>query len=192
MIQLLMVTPAYSWSLGNLFKNDKYAENGFEYAYPESSGVSIVFGNAKNGRAFVRIVLDPDDYSGGSICRGEVYRDVRPFLKTAALRFWIRGASGGEKAWIALVDEEKSDGHKTVVRLPVDWFGGIKNDWTLISIPLESFGEQGVYWDAKELREVDNPFDWNHVAEFRIESKKGENPSFDVQVDDIVIVKLAR
>lgn len=203
----IMSTTASGWNLGSLFSKPRkdtestivgkffdeiYAGNGFQYAYPESSEVSIVQGSAKSGKASVRFRLAADDYSGGSICLNDKVLALRPFLKTGALQFWIRGIRGNEKAWVALVDEEKSDGRKTVVRLPIEWFGGIKADWSFISIPIENFGEQGVYWDAKDNREADNPFDWDKVAEFRIESKKGENPVFEVQVDDIVFVNLQR
>ena len=119
-------------------------------------------------------------------------RVKRPVFRKGALQFWVKGTSGNEKAFVALVDDEKSDGIKTVVRLEIDWFGPITTDWTFFSIPLEKFGTGGVYWDAEKRREIEHAFDWDRVAEFRIEVKKGDNEAFRIRVDDIVIVKSLR
>jgi hypothetical protein len=175
-----------------IFFRDSYAANGYQYAYPAGSAVSIDRKIFHGGKASLRFDLVHDDYSGGSVCLNNKVYDLRKYLKNGALQFWVKGAQGGEKTWAALVDEEKSDGKKTVVRLAVDWFGQVTGDWTLISIPLEHFGERGIYWDEKELREVDNVFDWDRVAEFRVEVKKDENSEFRIWIDDIVIVKSLR
>ena len=174
------------------FFSESYAHNGFQYAYPASSSVTVAKGNAHGGRYALQFDLDPDDYSGGSICLGDRVYNLKPFFRKGTLQFWAKGAAGNEKAWVALVDDEKSDGHKTVVRLEIGWFGPVTTDWTLFSIPLEKFGERGVFWDAKEQREVDDAFDWERVAEFRIEVKKGDNSTFRLWVDDVVIVKSLR
>jgi len=181
-------------NLVGFFFKDAYAFNGFQYAYPEGSHVKIVRGKgmAHSGNAAVQFDLVASDYSGGSICLNRKTYDFKKYTKKGALQFWVKGVQGGEKAWVALVDDDKIDGHKTVVRLEVDWFGAITDKWTLVSIPLEHFGNQGVYWDAKSGREVDADFDWEHVAEFRIEIKKDENKSFRIWVDDIQVVKSLR
>ncbi len=174
------------------FFNETCAHNGFNYSYPASSSVSVVRGNAHTGKYALQFDLDPDDYSGGSICLNERVYNLKSLYHKGALQFWVKGAKGNEKAWVALVDEEKNDRQKTVVRLEIGWFGVVTTDWTLISIPLEKFGERGAYWDDKDQREVDNVFDWERVAEFRIEVKKGDNSEFRLWVDDIVIMKSLR
>jgi hypothetical protein len=177
-----------------VFFKDSYAHHGFQYAYPDGARVSIARGEkmAHTGKASVQFDLVASDYSGGSVCLNEKTFNIKKYVKKGALRFWVKGAQGGEKAWVALVDDEKSDGHKTVVRLEIDWFGGISDKWTLVSIPLKHFGKKGVYWDAKEQREVDDKFDWERVAEFRIEIKKDDNSGFRIWVDDIQVVKSLR
>lgn len=177
-----------------VFFKDSYASNGFQYAYPDGSRVSIARGEtmAHTGKAAVQFDLVASDYSGGSVCLNEKTFNIKKYVKKGALRFWVKGAQGGEKAWVALVDDEQSDGHKTAVRLEIDWFGGISDHWTLVSIPLKHFGKKGVYWDAKEQREVDDTFDWDRVAEFRIEIKKDDNSEFRIWVDDIQVVKSLR
>ena len=47
-------------------------------------------------------------------------------------------------------------------------------------------------YDEGEQREIDCPFDWNRVSEFRIEVKKDVNSTFCIWIDDIVVVKSLR
>ncbi len=177
------------------FFDEAYAANGYQYVYPEASKVAIAEGIAKNGEVSLQFDLVNDDYSGGSVCLYNVVYNLRPYVKKAALQFWIKGALGNEKAWVALVDDEKSDHRKTVVRLPIYYFGTITKEWSMISIPLEQFkkersGMQSVYWDKKSRRELPDDFDWDKIAEFRIEIKKNDNATFRIWVDDIFIVKM--
>gem|GEM_PF-3658974 len=186
---------SYDKDVVGWFFDDAYAHSGYHYAYPPVSSVKIVKGNAKRGRCSCCMELAVDDYSGASICLKDHCYDLRPVIKSAALQFWIRGSGANEKAIVALVDEDASDGKKTVVRVPLEWFGRIGAEWSLVSIPLESFvklNERGLYWDGQKGQEVSDDFDWNRVAEFRIESRKDENASFEVFVDDVVIVKTIR
>jgi hypothetical protein len=90
---------------------------------------------------------------------------------------------------VALVDDENRDAMKTVVRAPLSEYGGITNEWRLVSIPLAKFGHKGVFWDAKKRVEVPHPFDWNAVAEFRVEIKKSDNKAFRVWVDDVFVLR---
>ena len=75
------------------------------------------------------------------------------------------------------------------MRVPCSNYGGISKEWKQISIPLADFGKRGVYWDEKKRVEVPNKFDWDQVAEFRMEIKKGDNKKFRAWVDDIFICK---
>ena len=171
------------------FFDEDFVSGGYAYWYPDNSKVFIPEESGKNGEVALQFDLNAQDYSGGSVCLYNLLYDLRPYYARGALQFWIKGKNGGEIAWAALVDEENSDGKKTVVRLPVQNYGGISNEWKQISIPLADFGKRGVYWDAKKRVEVPYRFDWNAVAEFRLEIKKNDNPSFRVWVDDIFILR---
>jgi hypothetical protein len=188
-------TPASGNVLFRFF-DETFTPGGFVYVYPEESKVSIDEDNAKNGEVSLQFDLVADDYSGGAVCLYKMTYNLRPQLKKAALQFWIKGALGNENAMAAFVDEDKSDRRKTVVRVPVNWYGRITKEWSLISIPLEHFvrlNEKGVYWDKRwKDKEFPRDFDWDRVAEFRIEVRKDENKSFRVWVDDIFIVKMTR
>ncbi len=171
------------------FFEEDFISGGFPYWYPDNSKVFIPEESGKNGEVSIEFDLEAGDYSGGSVCLWNLLYDVTPYYSAGALQFWIKGKNGGEIAWAALVDEENTDGKKTVVRLPIQNYGGIKNEWTQISIPLADFGKRGVYWDPKKRVEVPNAFDWEKVSEFRLEIKKADNPEFVAWVDDIFICK---
>ncbi|MBD3418514.1 MAG: carbohydrate-binding protein [Chitinivibrionales bacterium] len=171
------------------FFDEDFISGGYAYWYPDASKVFIPEESGKNGEVALKFQLEANDYSGGSVCLWNLLYDISPYYAGGALQFWIKGKQGGEIAWVALVDEENSDGKKTVVRLPLSDYGGITNKWTSISIPLSDFGARGVYWDPKKKVEIANRFDWEKVTEFRIEIKKADNKSFDVWVDDIFVVR---
>lgn len=179
-------------AVAGCFFDDQYGAHGFNYTYPPGSTISISRDVVKQGKVALKFDLVPTAFSGGSICLQDKTLNLQPFINKGALQFWIKGAVGDEKAWVALVDEDTTDKHKTVVRVDISWFGKISTDWSFISIPLKHFGDRGVYWDETEQREIDNDFDWDKVAEFRIEVRKDENKSFTVWVDDIVVTKSIR
>jgi hypothetical protein len=171
------------------FFDEDFVAGGYEYWYPDRSKVFIPEESGKNGEVALQFDLAADDYSGGSVCLYNLLYDMRPYYDAGALQFWIKGSRGGESARAALVDDENSDGKKTVVRLPINDYGGITDEWTHVSIPLADFGARGVFWDPKKNVELPEPFQWGKVAEFRIEIKKGDNETFRVWVDDIFVLR---
>jgi hypothetical protein len=171
------------------FFDDDFVSGGYQYTYPDAAKVFIPEESGHDSEVSLQFDLVADDYSGGSVCLYNLLYDLTPYYSKGALQFWIKGAKGGENAWVALVDDETRDGMKTVVRLPLNDFGGISGEWRLASIPLARFGRKGVYWDPKKRIEVPHAFDWNAVAEFRIEIKKGDNPAFRVWADDIAVLR---
>lgn len=171
------------------FFDEDFVSGGYAYWYPNDSKLFIKEESGKNGEVALQFNLNAGDYSGGSVCLYNLLYDLRPYFSTGALQFWVKGFHGGEIAWAALVDEENADGKKTVVRLPLQNYGGISNEWKQITIPLADFGKRGVFWDVKKRVEVPNYFEWNAVGEFRLEIKKADNKEFDVLIDDIFIMK---
>ncbi len=168
------------------FFNENFAPGGFCYAYPHKSMVSITDTVSQNGIFSAQITLDISDYSGGAISLGSSV-DLTAYKKNGALKFWIKGKTGGEKAWIALVDQSRRSREKAAVRLPLSKYTTITKESQQVCIPLIDFKEQGSYWDSNRKAEIPCEFDWSSVSEFRIEIKKGENRSFTVFLDDICI-----
>jgi hypothetical protein len=171
------------------FFDDDFVAGGYQYTYPDAAKLFIPEESGHESDVALQFDLEAGDYSGGSVCLYNLMYDLTPYYTRGALEFWIKGARGGEIAWVALVDDENRDGKKTVVRIPLNDNGGITNEWRKVSIPLAKFGRKGVFWDAKKRVEEPQPFDWKAVTEFRIEIKKAENPSFRVWVDDIAVLR---
>jgi len=171
------------------FFDEDFVSGGYQYTYPEASKLHIPEESGHASDVSLQFDLDAGDYSGGAVCLYNLAYDLRTYYSTGALQFWIKGARGGEIATVGLVDDETRDGKKTAVRVPLSEFGGITQEWKLVTIPLSKFGRKGVFWDAKKRVEVPEPFDWTSVTEFRVEIKKGDNPAFRVWVDDIFVLK---
>lgn len=171
------------------FFDDDFVSGGYQYTYPDASKIFIPEESGHESEVSLQFDLEASDYSGGSVCLYNLMYDLTSYYSRGALQFWVKGARGGEIGWVALVDDENRDGKKTVTRIPLNDFGGITNEWRLVSVPLSKFGKRGVFWDAKKRVEEPQPFDWSTVSEFRIEIKKAENPSFRIWVDDIAILR---
>ena len=163
---------------------------GYTYQYPRENPEPILTDKyAMEGALSMEIELIASDYSGVAICiAGSV--DLTPYLEEGVLEFWIKGEKGGENALFVLVDDGvKSNGESLQVKLRSKSLGEITTEWKHFSIPLKLFGMTGVYWDAKNTREVMLPFAWENFKGFRLEVRKDENESFKVWIDDIVIKK---
>ncbi|MCL2207706.1 MAG: hypothetical protein FWB90_06375 [Fibromonadales bacterium] len=164
---------------------------GYTYQYPRENPEPFFTDKyAMEGDLSMEIELIASDYSGVAICiAGSA--NIEPYLEEGVLQFWIKGSQGGEIAQYVLVDDGvKSGGESMQVKIGSKSFGDITTEWQRITIPLKLFGTTGVYWDAKNLREVMLPFSWNNVKGFRIEVRKDENKYFKVWLDDIVIKKV--
>ncbi|MFA6341228.1 MAG: carbohydrate binding domain-containing protein [Fibrobacteraceae bacterium] len=167
---------------------------GYTYQYPRENPAPFMtdIAGAKQGDLAMQIELIASDYSGVAICiAGSV--DLTPYYEDGVLDFWIKGNQGGENALFVLVDDGvKSNGESFQVKLRSKSFGEVTKDWKHFSIPLKSFGITGVYWDAKNTREVMGPFAWSNFKGFRLEVRKDENTAFKVWVDDVVIKKVGQ
>lgn len=164
---------------------------GYTYQYPRENPEPVMtdVAGAMEGDLAMQIELIASDYSGVAICiAGSV--DLTPYFEEGSLEFWIKGAEGGENALFVLVDDGvKSNGESLQVKLRSKSFGEITKEWKHFSIPLKTFGLTGLYWDAKNTRDVMLPFAWSNFKGFRLEVRKDENQSFKVWIDDVVIRK---
>ena len=166
---------------------------GYTYQYPRENPEPFMTDKyAKQGDLSMEIELLANDYSGVAICiAGTV--NVIPYMEEGVLEFWIKGNKGGEVTQYVLVDDGvKSNGESLQVKISSKSFGEITTDWRHISVPLKLFGETGVYWDAKNQREVMMPFAWDNVKGFRLDVRKDENTAFKVWIDDVVIKKVGK
>ena len=172
------------------FFDEQYRQGGYDYAYGgKSKGVTITKAGGYKSKAAVQINLDPKDYSGASICLYNETFDLSKYMLDSKLEFYIKGTKGGEQLLIGLLDEEVSDGKKTQVKMSLNKYVQITKDWQKVSIPLVDFPDRGLYWDQTKKTELPARIDWNKIAEIRFSIDKGTNPSFNIFVDNIEIVK---
>ena len=174
----------------NTFYDEDFQQGGFTYTYGGATKVRQQEGEGALGSEyFLHFSIDQSDYSGAAVCLWNQSFDLSALLKTGAVVFQARGKNGGEKIRIGLVDDEKSDSRKTVVRADVSpKYGTIKKgEWTTFVIPLRDFGKRGVAWDAAKGVEVGAEFQWDLVQEFRVITNKGDNPECEVDIDNFQI-----
>lgn len=171
------------------FFDEDFQQGGFTYTYGGSSKVGQREGDGANGSEyFLHYNLDQKEYSGAAVCLWNMSFDLTSNLKAGALVLQARGKNGGENVFVGLVDDEKSDGWKTVVRVELSKYGKIKKgEWTTFVIPLRDFGKRGVAWDAAKGIEVPLAFQWDNVQEFRVLTNKNQNPEGEVDVDNVQV-----
>jgi hypothetical protein len=177
-----------AWSTSTFFDED-LPTGGFTFTYGGTTTIATVEGRgADNSEFFLHTSLDPKEYSGVAACLWNSSFDLTPFLKTGALVFQARATTGSEKFFVGLADDEKSDGWKSVVRLPANAYGSLaKGAWTTFVVPLRDFPRKGMAWDAAKGIEKPLTFQWNLVQEFRVLSNKGENTSLEIDFDNVRI-----
>lgn len=177
-----------AWATSTFFDED-LPTGGFTFTYGGTTSIATVEGRgAENSEYFIHASLDPKEYSGVAACLWNSSFDLTPFLKTGALVFQARATTGSEKFFVGLADDEKSDGWKSVVRLPANAYGSLgKGAWTTFVVPLRDFPRKGMAWDAAKGIEKPLTFQWNLVQEFRVLSNKGENASLEIDLDNVRI-----
>jgi hypothetical protein len=176
-----------------LFDEDNLCDEGCvlsQYAYPEATSRVVVTDEfAHGGEESALFDLDQHDYSGGCIYIGNISLPAEPYFARGALDFWIKGASGGEKCFIVLSDEEKKENIDVEVKLSLSDYAQITTDWTHVSIPLHDFGRRGTYYDSIKDVEIPHRINWNMLYGFLLTTDKGQNASFKVWVDEVYIIK---
>ncbi|MDR0305051.1 MAG: hypothetical protein LBH98_09855 [Chitinispirillales bacterium] len=172
-----------------IFFEENFVAGGYEYVYGGNTRVFIPEESGHDGDVAVCFELDPADYSGGAIVLYGTEYDLRDVFPTGALEFWVKGATGGEKGFIGLADNEMVDGVKTEILLDFDKYGGVKPYWTQMSIPLADFGRRGGYWDERLQTTIKSNFKWDCVKELLVVTDRGANKKFKIWLDNVYIVK---
>ncbi|MCL2101259.1 MAG: hypothetical protein FWH22_06050 [Fibromonadales bacterium] len=191
---MLVVSASFAQRLTRIvpykFFDGQYRQGGFDYSYGgKGSAVAIDKAQTYKGAASLKITLDPNDYSGSSICLYNETFDLNKHLLDGAVEFYIKGSNGGEQVSFGFLDSD-GKGKKTQSKLTLNKYVQITKDWQLVKIPLADFPERGLYWDDARKAEFADRIDWSKIAEFRISIDKGTNPgSFQVWIANVEIVK---
>ena len=80
------------------FFDGQYRQGGFDYSYG-GTGSKVEIDKTETYKSIptLRVNLDPNDYSGSSICLYNETFDLSKYLLDGAVEFYIKGANGGEQ-----------------------------------------------------------------------------------------------
>jgi hypothetical protein len=162
--------------VGTFFDDDiPRASGGYTYSYGGKT-VNKVLRTHTPGNAAVFAAYFDNDYSGVNISEGNSkFLDLAPYRKTGSLTFWIKGGPAAQKFMVGLMDNQGGD-RKVQTKLSGDSYVAVKEgQWTQCRIPLKAFIDDGVYWDAKQKREISAKMDWSKITDFRISINRDEN-----------------
>jgi endoglucanase len=139
------------------------------YTYGDPTDYSL-FKPVDNEHAAVFATFQSDnEWSGVTIYRnitGSI--DVRQWLKSGGIEFYVKGAHGGENFRIGVLDDE-SDGidKKVQSRIFSRTFVKVSTDWQRVCVPFSSFGTTGRWWHSDAHYEVVGTLDWSKISEVR-------------------------
>jgi hypothetical protein len=177
------------------FVGEVMVPGGYTWMYPAGSGYpvpSMTDKQAHDSRFSLEVHLKHDAWSGGAVCSPTPF-DLAPYLETAVLEIWARGAEGKEVFGIALLDNGNNGaGRPLQVTVNSRSFTKVLNsEWKKIQVPLRAFGSRGSYWSEELNARVSNAFNWSQVNCLSFDIDKERFKSFRVYIDDAVIFKKA-
>ncbi|MEO7033144.1 MAG: carbohydrate binding domain-containing protein [Polyangiaceae bacterium] len=151
------------------------ASGGYTYSYGGKTHSKVMKSSSADGGSMLAVYFD-DDYSGVNVSMGNSkLLDLTPYRKTGSVTFLIEGGPAAQKFMIGLMDVH-ADGKKVQSKVSGDSYAVLKEGaWTRCTIPLKAFGDDGVYWDAQQSREISAKMDWSRIQDFRISINRGEN-----------------
>ncbi|MES1178027.1 MAG: carbohydrate binding domain-containing protein [Myxococcales bacterium] len=162
--------------LGTFFDDDiPRSSGGYTYSYGGNTSNKVLpSGTAGNPQVFAAVFAN--DYSGVNISQGNSkFLDLTPYRKTGSLTFWVKGGPAARKFMVGLMDNQGGE-LKVQTKVSADSYAVVKEgEWTQCRIPLKAFIDDGVYWDAKQHREIAAKMDWKKIQDFRISINRDEN-----------------
>jgi hypothetical protein len=165
-----------------------YPLEGSKEAHHGGGHYFIVY---KNGQRWWDLQTEGDTYGGGGISFPNC--DLRPYLATGALQFYIRSTQGGEKFNVGFagskwIKDRKTENNFTTY-LPISDYVKVSKKWQLVTIPLNEFKSIGETWSDRNGEAVHNEFRWHRVTIFTIDILTPSNdPEFHLQVASVRVV----
>lgn len=166
----------------------------YKYAYGGGTTLEIETTGAHSGEACLKADLDCTQWSGAIIGRNPLVPLVDlTKLKNPAVEFWVRGAEGGERFEVLLIDADDTDGNKTEVgAMASPKYVKVTKDWQKVTIPFVAYPKKGQYWDEAEGKTVPNEFNPKELKEikFAVGPKYNrDKKSITIYIDDLKIVE---
>jgi len=123
----------------------------------------------------VEIRFDDREWSGWSF--GFSSQDLAPLRRKGTLVFEVQGGHGGERFLIGLLDAGRDPDHRNQSRLRSSSYVEVTKDWSVVSVPLADFPDQGWSWDEKLHVERPATMDWKSIRELRFSTEQDGNRS---------------
>ena len=161
--------------LATFFDDDiPRASGGYTYGYGGKTNNKILPSSTPGNAAVFGVFFD-DDYSGVNISFGSQFIDLTPYRKTGSLSFWVKGGAAAQKFMVGLMDSQ-AGGIKVQTKVSADRYTVVhEGEWSHCRIPLKAFADDGVYWDAKQSREISAQMAWNKIQDIRFSINRNEN-----------------
>jgi endoglucanase len=175
-----------------VFFGDSAAGGRAPIVWGGGSYARIVSSNAAPGSACIQLRLDTPGAYSGMILQLERPADLRADRASGVLSFRIRGAEGGEKLGISLIDSYGGiDDFDLNTTVALDAYTAVSREWQTVQIPLPDFPTAGVNWVRPPTDKLPHtgPFDWRNVESvmFIIQGKP-----LTVWLDEIVVRPVKR
>jgi len=150
------------------------ASGGYIYGYGGKTS-SKILPSSTPGNAAVFGAFFEDDYSGVNISFGSRFVDVTPYRKAGSLSFWVKGGPAAQKFMVGLMDNQGGI-IKVQTKVSADSYTVVQEgEWRHCRIPLKAFSDDGVYWDAKQSREISAKMNWSKIQDIRFSINRSEN-----------------
>jgi Carbohydrate binding domain (family 11) len=161
--------------LATFFDDDiQHASGGYTYVYGGKTVNKVLRSSTPGNKAVFATYLS-DDYSGVNVSLNTKLVDLTPYRKTGSLTFWIKGGPAAQKFMVGLMDSQ-GNGLKVQSKVGGQDYAVLKEgQWVRCRIPLKAFADDGLYWDAKQSREISAKMDWSKIQDFRISIGRNEN-----------------
>jgi alpha-L-arabinofuranosidase len=158
--------------LGSVFVDD-FSPGGIIYGYGGKTTARTQKSSTPGNTKVLSLYMDDQDWSGVTASLGKTI-DLSAVRNSGGLYFWMKGAVGGEKGWIGIMDDQ---GNEIQVQTKLSWndWGNVEKDWNHFKIPLKRFLDNGLYWDAQKQTEVAKSFNWKKVSAIRFSIGKEFN-----------------
>lgn len=164
-----------------------FVDDGVAAIYPYNGAIgSMSDEEVYSGKAALKCVLNPADYSGVICDTGQALDIAKAREDGYVLRFYAKGAKGGEPIMISLNDT-KDDSQEVEVSVTLTKYGKLTTEWQKIEIPLKDFPSVGGYWDGSKIVDGVN-VQWNKMGQFRVKDNKTGGPQYTVYVDEVAVV----
>ena len=165
----------------------------YKYVYGGGTTLDVEKAGAHAGEGCLKAELDCSQWSGAVVGHYPL-TDLTKFKKPG-IEFWVKGAEGGEKFEVILMDADDTDGNKVEIgTMAAPNYVKVTKDWQKAVVPFSAYPKKGQYWDGAASKMVTNvDFNQAELKEIKFAVGPSYNPgkkSVTIFVDDLKVVEM--